>query len=35
MALTEISKKINLTSEIEKNDWRLVKNQELVSDDLF
>jgi lysophospholipase L1-like esterase len=35
IALTEISKKVNLTSEIEKNDWRLVKNQELVSDDLF
>jgi lysophospholipase L1-like esterase len=35
MALTEISKKMNFTSEIEKNNWRLVKNQELVSDDLF
>jgi hypothetical protein len=33
MALTEISKKINLTSETEKNIWKLVENQKLVSDD--
>jgi lysophospholipase L1-like esterase len=33
MALTEISKNINLTSETEKNIWKLVENQKLVSDD--